>query len=367
MYHARHAPNVRRGLPLLTAQVCTTFQTHPNCLLETPMATPVARKKIFISYSHGDEAWFKELQARLVPLQRRHGFEVWDDKHLQPGQDWHAEIQKALGETKLALLLVSPNFIRSEYIDKHELKPLQDAHANGEGVTVAPLYLRNADVDDYPFITRLQGLNDPAKPLERLKEKQADLDDEFVAISRKIKALMQAPAADQSAPMPAPLRSRAAEPQEATSDDGDGDDGYEDDADGGEEDVLPLSEMIADALQAMFDEPGQQALALSADDGEETTLLLMLTEGAEDNLICEIAANDELHPDLKLDRKTIRTLIDDFGFVEPEYRGDRLWKDLGPIDSLDARALGEDLAALLEEGFGAPNEDLDVVSSIYAV
>jgi ribosomal protein L12E/L44/L45/RPP1/RPP2 len=324
-----------------------------------------ARKKIFISYSHADEEWFKELKNRLTPMQRIHGFEIWDDKQLQAGQNWDAEIQKALGETKLALLLVSPNFIRSEYIDKSELKPLQDAHAAGEGVIVAPLYLRSADVEDYPFITRLQGLNDPAKPLERLKEKQADLDDEFVAISRKIKSLMQAPAAGEAAAPAAPRRARAAGADEDELREVDAEEEAEDDA--AENDDLSVSELIANDLEQMFDDPGQQALALAADDGEETFMLLMLTEGADDNLICEIAANDELPPDLKLDRKAVRALIDDFGFVEPEYRGDRLWKDLGPIDELDAGALGEDLATLLEEGFGVPNEDLDVVSSIYDI
>lgn len=115
------------------------------------MASPKpSRKKIFISYSHADEAWFTELKNRLLPLQRVHGFELWDDKNLQAGQNWHAEIQKALGETKLALLLISPNFIRSEYIDKHEMKPLQDAHERGEGVTVVPLYLRSADATTTP-------------------------------------------------------------------------------------------------------------------------------------------------------------------------------------------------------------------------
>ncbi len=335
------------------------------------MATPVARKKIFISYSHADDAWFKEMQSRLKPLERRHGFEIWDDKHLQAGQNWHDEIQKALGETKLALLLVSPNFINSEYIEKNELQPLKDAQKSGEGVTVAPLYLRKIDVKDFPFLSELQALNNPDKPLERLKEKQADLDDEFVAITRQIKALMQAaaPVAAGAAPMPPPQRARAADapasPKAEAPDDASDEEASEEEA--WDEEGPTLPEMIADALQAMFDEPGQQALALSADDGEEATLLLFLSEGAEDNLICEIAANDELHPDLKLDRQTIRMLIEEYDFVEPEYRGDRLWKDLGPIEELDAVALGEDLAALLEEGFGVPNEDLDVVSNIYAV
>ena len=332
------------------------------------------RKKIFISYSHGDEAWFTELKNRLLPLQRVHGFEIWDDKHLQPGQNWHDEIQKALGQTKLALLLVSPNFIRSEYIDKHEMKPLREAHERGEGVKVVPLYLRSADVDDYPFITKLQALNDPKTPLERLKEKPADLDDEFVAISRKIKALMQAPvgesgeaAAPRAATRPASRTSSALD--EAAADDEAYDEEEDLDADEIEDDGddQPLEDMLAQKLQEMFDDPTQQALDLHADDGEEATLLMRLTEGAQDNLICELACNDELSPDLKLDRKTLRMLVDEYEFFEPEYRGDRLWKDLGPIDDIDVDALGSHLAEVLELAFDVPTDDLAVVAEIYEV
>lgn len=328
-----------------------------------PEPAPV-RKKIFISYSHDDQAWFEDLKGRLVPLQRRHGFEIWDDSQLRAGQDWHAEIQKALGETKLALLLVSPNFMKSDYIDKHEVRTLLEAQARSEGLIIAPLHLRHVDIDDYPELKRPQALNNPAQPLERLKEKLADLDEEFVKISLKIKQLMQAPASPGAEDRPTTLRASAVGAGNARTE-ADEDEEDIDQDDGGE--ALPVDEMIAEALQTMFDEPGQQAVALSADDGEETTLLMLLTEGAEDNLICEIASNDEMHPDLRLDRKAIRLLIDEFGFEEPEYRGDRLWKDLGPIDELDVAALAVDLADLLDAGFGVPNEDLDIVSNIYAV
>jgi TIR domain len=328
------------------------------------------RKKIFVSYSHQDEAWFNELKKRLLPMQRVHGFEIWDDKHLKPGQDWHAEIQKALGETKVALLMVSPGFMASEYIDKHELAPLKAAHERGEGVTVVPLHVSSADVDDYPFITKLQALNDPKRSLERLKEKPADLDDEFVAISRKIKALMQAPAAASAASgsavaAPAVRRAEPRAPTPAASDEP-GDD--VDHNDGDEEgDGIPMAEMFSSELIGMFEQPGQQAMVVAADDGEDSLMLLMLTEGADDNLICEIAANDELPADLRLDKRAIRTLIEAFGFAEPQVRGDRLWRDLGPIDDIDTDELGGVLAELVEQGFGVPNDDLQVVTQVFDV
>jgi hypothetical protein len=330
-----------------------------------PEAKP-PRKKIFISYSHDDEAWFTELKNRLVPLQRVHGFEIWDDKKLTAGQDWHAEIQKALGETKLALLLVSPNFFRSEYIDKHEMKPLQEAHRSGDGITVAPLYVRSADVEDFPFLKSLHALNNPARPLERLKEKQADLDDEFVAISRRIKALMQAPAGggeatpvSRAAAAPAaaaqPVDDRAEDRAEAPEfdDAGDADDG------------LSMDQMLAEQMLIMFETEGLQCLDISAANRDGNVMLLRLSEGADANLIVEVAANDELPPDLRLDRRTQRMLVEEHGYAEPELRGDRLCRDFGPIEEVDVGELGAYLSEILTLSFGVPDDSYSVEACIF--
>lgn len=328
------------------------------------MATPVARKKIFISYSHADEEWFEQIKVHLTPLQSRLGFEIWHDKLIQPGQDWHAQIQKALSETKVAVLLVSPKFLASDYINNHELKPLVDAQARENGLIVTPLHVRSANVEDFPELTTPQALNNPSTTLAALQGKQDELDKALAGISRKIKELMQSPTAAPANAAPPPLRARSADAESAGADQEENFEGTDADED---LEYLELNEVIAQSLQWMFDEPGEQALDLLADDGEEQTLLLRLVEGGEDNLICEIATNEELHPDLRLDRKTARHLIHEYGFCEPEIPGDRLWKDLGPIEDLDAQALGDDLATLLDEAFGLPSEDLDVVSDIYAV
>lgn len=354
-----------------------------------------ARKKIFVSYSHKDEDWFKTLKERLEPLRRIHGIEIWDDKHLQPGDEWHAEIQKALSETKLALLLVSPNFINSEYVEKSELKPLHDARERGEPLTIAPLYVRSVDLDDIPAIAKLQGVNDPKKPLERLQDKRADLDDELITVMRWIKQKMQAPAASAAAasvvaasaagaataanapsaaaagaaaarsapvaPAPAPVASRTIAPA-AGADSRAGDVAADDDGD-----EPTIGEMISEQLQLMVETEGQQALALYTYDGESEQLLMMISEGADDNLICEIAANDEIDEALQLDERAVKELVKHAGFERPEIRGDRLWRDLGPVSELDPDELGDALAGLIEDVFGLPNEELALTYDIYDI
>ena len=79
-------------------------------------------KKVFISYSHDDLEYRKELQKYLINMERENLIEVWQDGMIQPGTDWDLTIKENLEKAEVIILLVSQSFIASNYIHEKELK-----------------------------------------------------------------------------------------------------------------------------------------------------------------------------------------------------------------------------------------------------
>lgn len=77
------------------------------------------RDKVFVSYSHIDRDFLIDVQRHFKPFLSQINF--WDDSKIQPGQKWKEEIKKAINETKVAILLVSTDFLGSEFISSHEV------------------------------------------------------------------------------------------------------------------------------------------------------------------------------------------------------------------------------------------------------
>jgi len=127
---------------------------------ETPF-----RDEGFICYSHADEKWLKRVRVHLRPLERRRVFKLFDDSQIQPGTHWKDEIKAALDRARVAILLVSADFLASDFIAENELPPLLKKAQRG-GATIIPVivspcgFLRETKLADY------QSVNDPTKPLE---------------------------------------------------------------------------------------------------------------------------------------------------------------------------------------------------------
>jgi len=130
------------------------------------------RSRAFISYSHKDERYLNELQIHLAPYIQPEIIDVWDDTQILPGAKWRQEIEKALNSTKIAVLLVSADFLASEFIRNVELPTLLTA-SEQEGATILSVLLRPCAFTN-TAIGQFQAVNTLSTPLSKMKRGRRD-------------------------------------------------------------------------------------------------------------------------------------------------------------------------------------------------
>lgn len=142
--------------------------------------------KLFFSYSHRDENHRARLNLHLATLQRQGSIVEWHDRKIIAGQDWAALIDQNLVAADIILLLVSANFVASDYCYGNELKLALDRERRKEAVVI-PIILSPVDWTGAPF-GHLQAIPKDAKPIT----KWANRDEAWMNAAQGIRAAVEA-------------------------------------------------------------------------------------------------------------------------------------------------------------------------------
>ena len=156
---------------------------------------------VFMSYSHADEDLRNELEKHLAGLKRQGAITTWHDRRIVPGDGLHDQISEQLDTADIILLLVSADFIASDYCYDVEMTRALERHDRGEA-RVIPVILRPCDWKGAPF-GRLMAVPEDGKPVT----KHATLDGGFLEVAQAIRQVADT----------AHTRSAVAEPTESAA------------------------------------------------------------------------------------------------------------------------------------------------------
>src|SRR5438105_3937697 len=119
--------------------------------------------EIFCCYARKDQSLLQSLKTHLMPLQWQGLITIWSDTDINAGMEWEEEIKKHLDTAQIILLLISPDFMASEYCYSKEMQRAMQRHELGEAYVI-PILLRPTYWKGAPF-EKLQLLPTNAKPV----------------------------------------------------------------------------------------------------------------------------------------------------------------------------------------------------------
>ncbi len=143
------------------------------------------RTKVFVSYSHLDDEFLKDVKRHFKPFLGQIDF--WDDSKILPGQKWKEEVRNAISETKVAILLVSTDFLGSDFIATDELPPLLEA-AEKEGAVILTVILKPCLFEEFSDLNQFQAMNPPSRPVSKMDSNERE--ELFVNLVRQTKRIL---------------------------------------------------------------------------------------------------------------------------------------------------------------------------------
>ncbi len=157
---------------------------HDSCFGGETVSKPV----VFISYSRRDAEWKGRLADHLSVAEKQGQLNQWFDTRIGAGEDWEPQIETAMNTASVAILLVTANYLNSEYVLNKELPLLLQRRAS-DGLRVIPILVKPCDWEAVDWLKRMNIRPDPKRPISAGNEHQIDSD--FTAIAKEIRELLK--------------------------------------------------------------------------------------------------------------------------------------------------------------------------------
>ncbi len=145
-------------------------------------------RKVFVGYSHRDVRWISRLEVHLKPIVDIGLISHWHDGRIVPGSKWREEIKLAIETAKIAVLLVSADFLASEFISRNEVPPLLKA-AEGKGCHILPIIVGPCRFTRTAALAEFQAVNLASRPLSGMNAHEREA--LFLRVADTIETILQ--------------------------------------------------------------------------------------------------------------------------------------------------------------------------------
>ena len=167
---------LRRGLVPSLADLISSVASNPDAYTRDSNYPRGGSEKVpsaFVSYSHADSESLERLQVHLRPLVKKGKIDLWADTKIKAGDRWKEEIESALRDAAIAVLLISADFLASDFIVDNELPPILEG-AEKKGTRILPIVLKPCRFARDEHLSKFQAINSPDRPLLLMDENEQE-------------------------------------------------------------------------------------------------------------------------------------------------------------------------------------------------
>lgn len=131
------------------------------------------QSRVFISYSRADEMWVDRMRTHIHVGRHKDSIHLWDDRSIAPGEMWQDQLEEAIASAGVAILVISADYLASDFISYKELPTLLHRRQE-EGLVILPILVRPCLWHEVEWLRSIQFWPKDAKPISSLPEHEVD-------------------------------------------------------------------------------------------------------------------------------------------------------------------------------------------------